>query len=191
MSDVKPPDFRLPVWLDHGEAARLRLALTGYWHRIYRCVRWPLSQTDPLTCIVPLLELIAWQYDIKRFNGEPLEMFRRRVKLAFINAQDAGSTQGFRQIFRRLKIGEISVSERVPGIDWDVILLTVSAGQISLNPWLLQIIVRQYGRTCRRYRYQVIHNNPVYSGYGFIHGGAYCHSASLIPPVSGFDLTPD
>ncbi|RAP71607.1 hypothetical protein ACZ87_01573, partial [Candidatus Erwinia dacicola] len=46
--------------------------------------------------------------------------------------------------------------ERQPGIDWDVILVRVTDSQISDNTQLMIQIIRQYGRTCRRYQFEVI-----------------------------------
>ncbi|EDV6094794.1 hypothetical protein AA490_005094, partial [Salmonella enterica subsp. enterica] len=71
-------------------------------------------------CAESILNLIAWQYDISRFDGESLPLYRKRVKYAFINAQDAGSVAGFKAIFERLEIGFVEIQERQPGIDWDI-----------------------------------------------------------------------
>ncbi|MEQ4542314.1 MAG: phage tail protein [Pantoea agglomerans] len=121
---------------------------------------WPVSQFDPLTCSEPLLNLLAYDRDITRFNGEPLSLFRRRVAFAFINARDAGSVAGFISIFERLGIGYVELVERQPGIDWDVIQVRVSDSQIADNAQLLLQIIQQYGRTCRRYQFEVITSQP-------------------------------
>ncbi|WP_370513295.1 phage tail protein [Pantoea sp. paga] len=118
------------------------------------------SQFDPLTCSEPLLNLLAYDRDITRFNGEPLSLFRRRVAFAFINARDAGSVAGFISIFERLGIGYVELVERQPGIDWDVIQVRVSDSQIADNAQLLLQIIQQYGRTCRRYQFEVITSQP-------------------------------
>lgn len=178
----------LPVWMNRGDAVRLKNALFAFWQRVHGWISWPLTQTDPLTCSEPILNLRAWQYDIRRFNGEPLSLFRLRVKFAFINAQDSGSTVGFVRIFERLKIGRVVLHERNPGIDWDVILLTLTAQQVSEHIELLGIIIRQYGRTCRRYRYQVRLLIHVYMYSGFIHGGYMAFTASTYTKNTSFDL---
>ncbi len=94
---------------------------------------------------------MAWQRDITRFNNEPERLYRLRVKYAFINAVDAGSTAGLKRILRRLGVGYIEIDERMPDRDWDVVLLRLSDSQLSENPELLRVLVQQYGRTCRRY----------------------------------------
>ncbi|MEB7742585.1 phage tail protein [Escherichia coli] len=148
-------DLKLPSWMDRGDPARLLSACRAFWARIHLWITWPLRQFDPLTCAVPVLDLLAWGRDITRFKGEPLDIYRRRVSYAFINAQDAGEVAGFIAIFERLGIGYVELLERQPGIDWDVILIHVTDGQIAENSDLLLEIICKYGRTCRRYRFEV------------------------------------
>ncbi len=121
---------------------------------------FPLQQTDALTCSESLLELIAWDRDIARFKNEQLSLFRKRVKYALINAKDSGSVVGFKAIFERLGVGFIEIDERLPDRDWDVISILLNDGQLSENIELLGEIIRHYGRTCRRYEFQVI--SPAY-----------------------------
>ncbi|WP_261373989.1 phage tail protein [Yersinia aldovae] len=161
------PDFisrlkslRLPSWMDKGEANKLLQVCRQWWAGINGWLNWPLNQLDAATCAVPLLNVLAYQRDISRFNGEPLSLYRKRVQYAFINAADAGSVAGFIAIFERLGIGYVELLERQPDIDWDVILVRVSDSQIASNSDLLMQIIRQYGKTCRRYRFEVI----TYSG---------------------------
>lgn len=172
------PDVSLPVWLNRGDVVRLKNTLMRFWRQVHGWLRWPLTQTDPLTCTETILNLKAWQYDITRFNGEPLALFRKRVKYAFINAQDSGSVAGFRAIFERLGIGYVEIHERNAGMDWDIVLLRMADSQLSDNPALLNLIIRQYGRTCRRYRIQVITSTTFLTGHGYWHGGYHCFYAT-------------
>ncbi len=103
-----------------------------------------------------ILNLLAWQRDIQRFEGEPESLYRLRVKYAFINAVDAGNTAGFVRIFERLGVGYVEVQERVPGQDWDIVMLHLTDSQLSENPVLLRVLMQQYGRTCRRYDFVTI-----------------------------------
>ncbi|WP_145491598.1 hypothetical protein [Yersinia rohdei] len=176
----KLPVFTLPVWLNKGEPVKLMRACLAFWQKVYAWIKWPLNQTDPLTCVVPLLNALAYQRDVTQFAGEPLSLFRKRVEYAFINARDAGSVAGFAAIFLRLDIGEIVQLERQPAIDWDVILIRVNDTQIAENNTLMMALIRQYGRTCRRYIFQVINAKTV-----SIHGGEFSndyryHHAKLI-----------
>ncbi|EHQ1449432.1 hypothetical protein KQK80_003026, partial [Salmonella enterica] len=95
----------LPSWMDRGEPRKLLQTARRFWAEVYGWVTWPLNQFDPLTCTPALLNLLAYDRDISRFDGEPLELFRRRVAYAFVNARDAGSVEGFISIFERLGIG--------------------------------------------------------------------------------------
>lgn len=158
--DKKLAGLRLPTWMRKGEPDKLLSAARRFWTQVYGWITWPVSQFDPLTCSEPLLNLLAYDRDITRFNGEPLSLFRRRVAFAFINARDAGSVAGFISIFERLGIGYVELVERQPGIDWDVIQVRVSDSQIADNAQLLLQIIQQYGRTCRRYQFEVITSQP-------------------------------
>ena len=147
--------INLPVWASKGELAKLKTALLDFWAWVASVVQWPLSQLDAETCTVQALYLLAWQRQVAPLPGEPIALLRRRVKYAFVNAQDAGSTAGFKRIFQRLEIGYISISERVPGQDWDVVVVELTDQELAGNIALLQQLVNHYGRLCRRYQLQV------------------------------------
>ncbi|WP_393948431.1 phage tail protein [Kluyvera intermedia] len=180
------PDFiqklaglKLPSWMDKGDPGRLLRACVKFWSQVYEWITWPLRQFDPLTCAEPLLNLIAWERDIERFNGEPLRLFRARVNYAFINAQQAGENAGFIAIFERLGIGYVELLERQEGQDWDVITVRVTDSQISDNSDLLLEIIRKYGRTCRRYQFEVITTLPLHINIGWFEGEYICWPATL------------
>ncbi|MCX4187161.1 phage tail protein [Methylophaga sp. OBS4] len=160
-------DIKLPFWLSADQTQKLITAAKAYWGNIETWLRWPLDQMDPLTCTPAILDVIAFSRDIERFTGEPLDLYRKRVKYALINAQDAGSKAGFIRIFERLGIGYIEIEERVDPVDWDVILLNLSDSQLAQNQELLDRIIYKYGRTCRRYQLQIITpitvSTPVFS----------------------------
>jgi hypothetical protein len=148
--------LKLPFWLEGTELSKLTAASQAWWETVTGWLRWPYLQIDPDTCHLTILELWAWQRDVTRFNGEPEALFRLRVKYAFINSVDAGSTAGMKRIFERLGVGYVEIEERQPDRDWDVVLLKFSNAQLSLNPELLRVLIQQYGRTCRRYDFVTI-----------------------------------
>ncbi|MGZ0703792.1 phage tail protein [Pseudomonas piscis] len=148
--------LKLPFWLGGPELAKLTAAAQGWWEKVKGWVQWPLLQTDAETCHLSILDLMAWQRDITRFNKEPEGLYRLRVKHAFINAVDAGSTAGLKRILRRLGVGYVEIDERMPGRDWDVVLLRLTDSQLSDSPELLRVLIQQYGRTCRRYDFVTI-----------------------------------
>lgn len=106
-------NIKLPCWMNRGEPQKLAAVCKNFWLWLDSWLRWPLQQFNALNCNETLLYLLAWQRDVTRLAGEPLELFRRRVNFAFINAQDAGSTAGFLRIFERLGIGFVGINERV------------------------------------------------------------------------------
>lgn len=175
----KLPKITLPAWMNKGEPVKLMRACLAFWQKVYTWLKWPLNQTDPLLCVVPLLNVLAYQRDVARFPDEPLSLFRKRVNYAFINARDAGSLAGFAAIFERLGIGVITQHERQSGYDWDIILIRVNDVQLSENNNLMMALVRQYGRTCRRYIFQVVNATTLNIHGGMFGGDYYYHHAQL------------
>lgn len=161
-----PDEKKEPYFLTQGVKA--------FWKRVYGWMTFPLNQLDALTCSETLLDLMAWDRDITRFEGEPLSLYRKRVKYARINAEDAGSVVGFKRIFERLGIGIVAFKEREDAEQWDVCTIELTDGDISQNSRLVQTLIEQYGRTCRRYRFQVTFQTTVTMG-----SGTFAHSFSL------------
>ena len=80
--------LKLPFWLEGVELSKLRDAAQSWWAKVETWMNWPLLQLDAETCHLTVLDLLAWQRDIQRFQGEPETLYRKRVKYAFINAVD-------------------------------------------------------------------------------------------------------
>lgn len=175
----KLASMSLPSWMNKGEPLALLRTARTYWAEVYSWITWPLRQFDPLTCTEPVLNLIAYDRDISRFSGEPLSLYRKRVAYAFINARDAGSVEGFINIFSRLGIGYVELVERQPDIDWDVIMVRVTDSQIADNTQLMIQIIRQYGRTCRRYQFEVITSESLAIRAGWDQGEYEVYPARL------------
>jgi hypothetical protein len=150
------PAITLPIWMNKGEVAKLAVAAHRWFSLLGEWGLWPLKQLDPITCREAVLDLIAWQRDIKRFQGEPLSIYRLRVRHAYANARDAGSADGFKKIFQRLGIGYVELEERMDGRDWDVVAIRLSDNQLAENESLLSTLIQHYGRTCRRYEWKII-----------------------------------
>lgn len=159
--------LKLPFWLEGVELSKLRDAAQSWWAKVETWMNWPLLQLDAETCHMTVLDLLAWQRDIQRFQGEPESLYRKRVKYAFINAVDAGSSAGTVRIFQRLGVGYVEIEERFDSENWDVIRLYLTDGQLSANPVLLRVLMQQYGRTCRRYEFATI--TPVTLGMRVAH----------------------
>ncbi|EOG6950206.1 hypothetical protein ACRZZR_003101 [Edwardsiella piscicida] len=179
------PRLKLPVWMHKGQVRALADGCRTFWQGVADWLMWPLRQLDVDTCSVPVLDLVAYQRDISRFKGEPLTLYRKRVKFAFINAKDAGSVAGFIAIFQRLGVGYVELRERQPDLDWDVIVVRVSDSQLSDNTELLMEIIQHYGRTCRRYRFEVITASRLQIRCGWVGCEYVCYGVSMMAPVSG------
>ena len=79
------PDASAPWWEDgytissaHAEPGFLAKGINAFWQRVKGWLLLPLAQQDPLTCSLSLLNLLAWERDIARFESEPLALFHKR-----------------------------------------------------------------------------------------------------------------
>ncbi len=139
--------------MGQGELAKLARALRNYWGHVQAAFEMPLKQHDPLTAPIALVNILAWQRDVERLGQEPEALFRIRVAHAYGFARDAGSVAGWEEMFEKLGYPHIAQDERLANIDWDVISLKIKDGDLTNVPKLLDTVIRQYGRTCRRYQY--------------------------------------
>ena len=156
------PTHATPWWMDgqttseqRKEPHYLANGVMTFWQRVRDWLLLPMTQRDPETCSEDMLYLLAWERDIDRFDGEPLDLFRKRVKFAFLNAQDAGSHIGFARIFERMGIDVLAQKERLPDRDWDIVGIELGESSIASDVSLLRELVQQYGRTCRRYEFAI------------------------------------
>lgn len=166
--------IKLPFWMDKGELNKIARLFEKWWAFVAQTVRNPLEILDEEKCSERILNLIAYQRDIERFQDEPLDLFRKRVKFAFINAKDAGSKTGFIRIFERLGIGYVEIEERFDQTNWDVIKIRVNDSQLAKNPHLMNLIIRKYGRTCRRYTFEVLVNETITIVHGEFNNDYQC-----------------
>lgn len=153
MSYEPLPPPKLPFWLEGKELLKLARAAHKFFTLIGEACIWPVRQMDPLTASLPILNLLAWQRCIARYSGEPLRLYRLRVAHSYANAKDAGLVNGWMRIFKRLELGELELEERVEGQDWDIIGIVVDDSSFPDKQDVTEIIVDEYGRTCRRYRF--------------------------------------
>lgn len=172
-------EIKLPFWLNKGEIAKIAHLFEKWWFWVLNTLKFPFETQDEEKCSEQMLNLIAYQRDITRFEGEPLALFRKRVKYAFLNAKDAGSVAGFKRIFERLGVGYVELEERFDEVNWDVIKVRVSDSQISKNPELLNLIIRHYGRTCRRYTFEIIINQPIQVIHGEFNNDYQCYAVKI------------
>ena len=141
----------LPSWLSVGDIDKLKAAAEQFWAEVGAWAEFPLQQQDGYLAEQPILGLLAWERGIKRLPGEDIVLFRLRIKHAVENAEDAGSTEGFERIFKRLGFNYVETLERQDGTDWDVITIRLNINELTNNLPLIGTLIQSYGRTCRRY----------------------------------------
>jgi len=150
---LKIPEIKLRYWMGRGELAKLARALRNYWGHVKAAFEMPLQQHDPLIAPMALVNILAWQRGVEKLGQEPEALFRIRVAHAYGFSRDAGSVSGWEDMFAKLGYPHIAQDERLADIDWDVISLKIQDGDLTHVPKLLDTVIRQYGRTCRRYQY--------------------------------------
>lgn len=143
----------LSFWMAGVKNTTLARAAHRWFSLLGTSVLWVAEQMDARTCPEAMLDLLAWQRAVNRYPGEPDRLYRLRVHYAYHNGVDAGSINGWHRIFARLEMGRIALEERVTGQDWDIINLVVDDSSFPDQQNVLEIIVDEYGRTCRRYRF--------------------------------------
>lgn len=147
------PPLVLPFWMGGEQASKLASAAHAWFSLLGRVAIWPAKQLDAMTCTPAVLDLLAWQRNVSRYAGEPDRLYRLRVAFAYANGKDAGGLNGWKRIFARLELGKVELEERVPGQDWDCINIVSDDASFPDKQNVLEIIINEYGRTCRRYRF--------------------------------------
>lgn len=143
--------FSLSFWMNGAESTKLGKAALAWFSMLGKAAAWSLDNRDPMTCDERTLNLLAWERCVRRYPGEPERLYRLRVTHAYANARDSGQTAGWGRIFERLELGGLSLAERVPGQDWDRVGIIADDSQFPDQQNVLEIIIDDYGRTCRRY----------------------------------------
>jgi len=147
--------------MGRGELAKFARALQSYWGHVEAALKMPLEQHDPLTAPLGIVDMLAWQRDVKRLGQEPEDVYRIRVAHAYTFAREGGSKSGWEDMFDKLGYPHIAQDERLKEVDWDVISLQIRDGDLTEIPELLDTVIRQYGRTCRRYQYTTYIEMPI------------------------------
>ena len=158
----------LPTWLQGKNVTALATAAENYWQQVESYLMWWLDQQDENQSALPILDLLAWERGINRLDGESVELYRLRIKHAVANSEDAGFGIGMERIFKRLGFGYIQINERVQGFDWDMIEIAMVEDEFTTNQDLVKELIRQYGRTCRRYFLRALIATDVFNASGLV-----------------------
>lgn len=175
--------IELPFWMSRNELKKLKDAAQKFWQLVEVTLRLPLTKFDVMTCDLILVDKVAYERKIERLEGEDELIYRKRVDFAFVNAQDAGMTQGMYNIFDRLGLTVYDIKERQPGKDWDIIMFELDDATLANNKELLNLLVRTYGATCRRYEYSVTDKITQNVHHGEMTWSHHSHIAKF-PPVA-------
>ncbi|MDD5697671.1 MAG: hypothetical protein PHH77_03555 [Victivallaceae bacterium] len=143
--------IELRFWQSADLLNRIAGAADSFYELVQTWLEKVSGTVDAESAPIKLVELLGWERDIERFSGEDDTLFRKRVKYALVNARDAGSKAGFARIWERLGLGNLEQTERFDAENWDVIRLRIDEEVFGKYAWLLDTLVRMYGRTCRRY----------------------------------------
>lgn len=158
--------LELPFWMNKGELSKLKNASQLFWENVQKWISISLTKFDIMTCDLIIVDLIAWERNIIRLDGELESVYRKRVLYAFINAQESGMTIGLFNIFERLGIPIYDIRERQPTEDWDIVTIEISDDILSEHRPLINFLVKTYGATCRRYQYSTSQKITQYINFG-------------------------
>ncbi|EGU39398.1 phage tail protein [Vibrio scophthalmi] len=149
------PPIKFKYWMGRGELAKFANALRNYWSRVDEALRMPLKKHDPLTAPIGIVRLMAWERDIEPLEREDEMIFRIRVANAYSFARHGGETAGFKNMFGKLGVDWVDIHEREDQEQWDVVTIETADSDLAQKNWLMNAMIRQYGRTCRRYQFNV------------------------------------
>jgi len=154
-------NLKLPEWLNVPFFSKLKAALQLWWALVEKWLEWPLNQLDPMTCHEGLLDVFAYKKKIRRMKNESVDLFRLRIASAYINATEAGTINGLKNILNRLNIPFVDVRQQIPGRHWAVIEVEVTQQAASDYGEFLQEVLSQYGKLCRTYEIKVVISEPL------------------------------
>ena len=149
------PPIKFKYWMGRGELAKFSNALRNYWLRVDEALRMPLKKHDPMTAPIGIVRLMAWERDIEPLEREDEVIFRIRVANAYSFARHGGETAGFKNMFGKLGVDWVKIHEREDPEQWDVVTIETADSDLAQKNWLMNAMIRQYGRTCRRYQFNV------------------------------------
>ena len=149
------PAITFKHWMAKGELAKFARAMTAYWRHVQAALELPLRRFDPLTAPLELVKLVAWERDVESLDKEPENIFRLRVANAFSFAKNSGDVKGFTNMLKTLGVGFSVLHERQQNMDFDIITIEIGSADLADKAYLINSVIRQYGRTCRRYRINV------------------------------------
>jgi len=148
--------LKLPNWAPGSFLGRLLAAIQAWFAKVESWLTWPLNQLDVATCHPGLLDTIAYERYVSPIQGEPIELYRLRIQTAFLNAKEAGTITGLKNILERLGITIAGINQKIPNRHWAIIEIEVSEQVVSQYGAVLQELMSTYGKLCRTYEIKVV-----------------------------------
>ena len=80
MSDDSKLDLpEVSFWMNGANSQALCKAAQIWFQRLGDATIWPARQFNPMSCSLPVLDLLAWQRGVARYSNEPERLYRLRV----------------------------------------------------------------------------------------------------------------
>ena len=143
--------IKLKFWQDGSKLSKIASISEKVFSNFEKPLKMVTKAIDVEKANIELVKIIGWGRGIDPFQGESEKLYRKRVKYALQNSQDAGCVNGFSKIWKRLGLGTLTQKERVDKDEWDVIQLEIDEAVFWEYQFLLDSLIQLYGRTCRRY----------------------------------------
>lgn len=153
---------KLPSWLRGTEAAKLARACRAFFQRWEDWVNEAKALVDFSTAPADALDLHAWGLVLERLPEEPDALWRDRVRHAVENHQLGGVRKGLDAALTFYGITGATVIERDPIFGDDTIRIEMDPN--AFDPLILEKVIQQRGRACRRYVVGNIATAPVFMG---------------------------
>lgn len=141
----------IPFWMKGKEIVKICSAGLNIWDDFKESLLHVRNQSHLDLCELKALDLHAWARGVKRLPGEQDESYRKRVRFAKEFRHNAGQFDGMQQLIKDLGAENAKIYERHPEFNWDEIFIELNPEKQELSFELWQQIIREYGRTCRRY----------------------------------------
>jgi len=140
---------KLPSWLRGTEAAKLARAARAFFQRWEDWVNEAKALVDFAAAPADALDLHGWGLLLERLPDEPDALWRERVRHAVENHQLGGVRKGLDAALTFYGVTGAAVIERDPLFGDDTIRIEMDAN--AFDPLILEKVIRERGRACRRY----------------------------------------
>ena len=140
----------LPEWMRGDDPIKLVQGAWAFWSDTERAIRKIREQADIARCTLAMLNLHAWARTVKRYPGEPPELYRLRVQYARKSNQETGMINRLVELLEIYGARHIRIEEG-RGSAAGAIKIVLDPSSESIDPNILFALIADTGRTCRKY----------------------------------------